>query len=89
MPANTKERLEALEGWVWNKLEFAWESGFQALQSYVQERGDARVLGGFKTSDGFNLGVWVGNQRRQKDSMPAAKKSRLEALNGWIWSAQK
>lgn len=89
MSAQRRERLEALRGWVWASLELKWEKGFMALQSYVQEFGDALVPAAYKTADGYSLGQWVRIQRREKNSMTTHRKIRLEAIKGWFWSGKK
>ncbi len=88
MPEARKSRLEALEGWMWSADEFRWESGFAALESYVVEHGDARVPVGFTAPNGFTLGIWVSTQRGRKELMPAERKQRLEAIEGWVWSVR-
>ena len=88
MPETRKSRLEALEGWVWRADELQWQRGFAALQSYIHKHGDARVPVGFMAPNGFTLGIWVSTQRGRKESMPADRKERLEALKGWIWSVK-
>ena len=35
----------------------------------------------------FNLGVWVGTQRRNKDTMPIERKQRLNEI-GFVWHAK-
>ena len=82
-------RTYCLPGSAWATSELAWEQGFAALSSFVHDYGEASVPASFKTPDGFNLGTWVAAQRREKDSMPEARKSRLEALEGWMWSADE
>ena len=38
--------------------------------------------------DGFNLGQWIQTQRKAKDTMPAERKQRLDAI-GFVWDASK
>jgi len=40
------------------------------------------------TGDGYKLGQWVTGQRTTRTTMPADRKSRLEALPGWTWDAR-
>jgi len=39
----------------------------------------------FTTEDEFCLGIWVCNQRQNKDSLSDERRSLLESLNGWSW----
>ena len=88
MPADRKIRIEALPGWAWDAIETQWEDGFARLEAYVAGKGDCRVPRGHVTSDGSRLGQWVDVQRRNRTTMSAERKSRLEALSGWTWDAR-
>ena len=79
-------RLEALDGWVWDVLDAAWDEGFTHLQEYVAEHGHARVPSVYTTSDGFGLGMWVSGQRTQKDRLSSERQARLESLDIWAWN---
>jgi len=83
---NRRARLEGLKHWTWNSLDFKWERGFRALQNYIEEYGDARVVNGFKSPDGFKLGVWVSEQRTNNVNLSKARCVRLESLPGWTWN---
>ena len=85
MPQERRERLEALSGWVWDVLSYKWEQGFKYLQQYVKDEGDAHVHAHHNTSDGFNLGNWVANQRANRDKLSQDRREQLEALSGWVW----
>ncbi|WP_175549232.1 helicase associated domain-containing protein, partial [Planktotalea frisia] len=79
-----KQRLGET-GFVWGQLAKAWEEGFNKLLQFKEANGHCRVPNLFKL-DGFNLGSWVGVQRRNKDSLSSEQKQRLDAL-GFIWDA--
>ena len=81
-------RLDALSGWAWELRQYdaAWEEGFAHLKQYVEAHDDARVLGSFKTEDGYRLGQWIHVQRRNRVTLAAERVARLEALSGWVLS---
>jgi hypothetical protein len=85
LSADRRQRLEAVDGWVWKVLAAEWEEAFALLTAYVQATGSARVPNRYKTAEGYRLGAWVGNQRKYKDRMSTAKQQRLEAVDGWVW----
>ncbi|OQK17582.1 hypothetical protein AU255_06845 [Methyloprofundus sedimenti] len=78
--------LEALDDWVWGLFDLKWEQGFSYLEEYILHEGHARVSGDYKTADGFNLGNWVTNQRVKRRQLTPERLSRLESLDGWVWS---
>ena len=75
--------------WTWDPLADRWGERFEQLKQYVKKNKSARVPFDFKTEDGFNLGQWVGTQRRNKDSLSAERRNLLESLNGWSWGVIK
>jgi superfamily II DNA or RNA helicase len=82
-----KTRLDAL-GFVWNVLDSQWEDGFEHLQAFIKDNGNSNVPLKYNSSDGFNLGFWVSNQRalREKEKLSDERKARLDAL-GFVWDA--
>jgi len=86
MTAERRGRLEALPGWTWDPFETQWEDGFARLETYLSEKGGCLVPANHVTSDGYRLGQWVNVQRTKRTTMPADRKSRLEALPGWVWT---
>ncbi len=89
MLPDSKARLEALPGWSWNPYDDAWETGFRYLCDYADLNGDCGVPRKHKLADGYPLGPWVLVQRQAQARMPPDRKTRLEALPGWVWSAKR
>ena len=55
------ERLNSI-GMIWeNRLESAWENGFEHAKAYYEEFGDLLVPARYKSPDGFLLGSWISN----------------------------
>ncbi|MBO0728377.1 MAG: Helicase associated domain protein [Acidimicrobiaceae bacterium] len=84
-----RRRLEALPGWTWSSYDADWEDGFARLQSYAQREGHCQVPQRYRDSDEFPLGQWVSVQRQgyRQGTLQEKRRSRLEALPGWTWSA--
>lgn len=80
-------RLEALLGWSWDPFSEQWEEGFQQLQAFVKQHGNARVRQTYVTTEGYNLGKWTTQQRQKKskNSLNNEQIDRLEALPNWTW----
>ncbi len=90
----TKDKIEEARrrqldelGFVWDALHAAWERGFDALKLCKEREGHCNVPRPH-IEGGFRLGKWVGTQRINKDTMPAERKRRLDAI-GFIWNARE
>jgi hypothetical protein len=83
MTAERRHRLEEL-GLLWNALDDAWEEAFTALKGFKARVGHCRVPQPHVEGK-FWLGDWVLKQRRLRESMPAARKLRLEEI-GFVWN---
>jgi superfamily II DNA or RNA helicase len=87
-----QRRLEEIPGWTWHRRQAStrtpWEKVFAKLTQYAEREGHARVTR-FVLEDGFKLGVWVSEQRRNKvkGKLDRDRQRRLEELPGWTWSA--
>ena len=89
----TKERIAALDaiGMEWSdRRALAFERGFAAAEKYVRAHGDLDVPARFTDEDGYPLGTWLANLRRQRTagactgSLTEERVRRLAAL-GMIW----
>ncbi len=80
-----RERLEALNGWMWSVSTDRWEVGYRYLKDFNDREGHCRIPQAHSTNDGYLLGLWVANQRAKKDRISIQRKCRLEALPGWTW----
>ena len=84
-------RLEALPGWVWDPIDQQWEEGFNALEAYIAEHGDAKVAVTYIAQNGVALRAWVNRQRTtyKKGQLSQERITRLEGLVGWMWSVKE
>lgn len=82
-----RQRLQQLPGWTLDARGEWWEEGFGHLQRYVQEHGNARVPQSCVV-DGFNLGLWVANQRGRWNTLGNERRQRLQTLPGWTLDAK-
>jgi superfamily II DNA or RNA helicase len=81
-------RLEALEDWDWDPFASRWNKGLEELAKYVAREKTAMVPHRYVTQQGYNLGTWVITQRTAKASLTLERRERLEAIQGWAWTAK-
>src|SRR5262249_45292844 len=84
MPLERRQRLGEL-GFVWDVLNAQWEEGFHYLQLFHEREGHCRVPLRLR-EQGYRLGQWVRDQRKDKETMPLERRKRLEEL-GFVWNA--
>ena len=54
-------------GIVWDPHELAWEEGFKHFSAFEEDvYGKRNVPTGFRTEGGYNLGLWLENQRQAR-----------------------
>ncbi|KAJ1456089.1 hypothetical protein M885DRAFT_406880, partial [Pelagophyceae sp. CCMP2097] len=88
LPEERKARLDSV-GFVWTALTDGWELKFDALKTYVEDKGDVLVDITYVTADGVKLGRWVRAQRKafSKGLLLPGRVEKLEAL-GFAFSAR-
>ncbi|MBI5674921.1 MAG: Helicase associated domain protein [Nitrospirae bacterium] len=83
------KRLEAI-GFKWERIEDAFEKGFQETLRYKEQTGDANTPQRYKTPDGYALGSWQDTQRQnfKNGKLDSERIKRLEAI-GFKWARKK
>jgi len=86
------DRIERLEeiGFTWEILEEKFEKGFQQTLLYKERTGNPNVPDRYKTAEGYRLGTWQSNQRKnyKKGTISPARIKRLEEI-GFMWEMLK
>ncbi len=79
------ERINRLDsiGFSWDPHGELWENGFKSLTLYHKREGSALVPLRH-LENGFNLGIWVSSQRKEKGKLSVEKINRLNSL-GFVW----
>lgn len=80
--------LDAI-GMVWDVKDTAWRTAYEHACAYRERNGHLDVPGVWSTPDGFNLGNWIGKQRKsyRDGKLPADKIRDLEEL-GIVWNVR-
>lgn len=86
MSAERHELLESVPGWTWDPHAKAWDRSYQALVTFSEQEGHARVPASYQVG-GAKLGAWVLEQRSNHTKMSQDRKQRLEAVSGWSWNS--
>jgi hypothetical protein len=84
----SSEKSQMLEelGFVWDAFADAWEQWFELLQGFHAREGHCNVPQHHRES-GRKLGLWVSNQRVQKEKLSDERRARLDAI-GFVWSVK-
>lgn len=80
------QRLSELVGWSWNPKADHWEYAFSRMVAFAKSKGGRRPKDN-EVFEGFQLGTWVGVQRRiyKSGKMPLDRQRRLQNIAGWTW----
>ena len=81
--------LESLPGWRWRGPDERWRQGIAALRAYYLRYGSARPPQK-AIVDGFALGAWVQQYRRdyQLGTLTTERIAELESVPTWTWSVR-
>ena len=84
----SREQIAKLDeyGFVWDAIQFAWDSAFKHLQEYKLQHGHVLVPWTYQTPDGFRLGSWVNMQRTRKSRLSREQIAKLDEY-GFVWDA--
>jgi len=79
------DRLKRLNdlGFVWDLSNEKWEEGFAHLLKFKELNGHCNVPRKYHVN-GYNLGIWIGRQRKNKESISVARLKRLNDLS-FVW----
>jgi superfamily II DNA or RNA helicase len=84
LTAERRKKLDDL-GFVWNKLDDAWDTGFAHLKNYRDRVGHCRVPRNH-CEQGYALGQWAVNQRTRANTLSSERRRRLDEL-GFAWKS--
>jgi superfamily II DNA or RNA helicase len=79
------EQLKSLN-FVWNKIDHAWDEGFDNLKKFKEREGHSKVPNKHKEGQ-YALGAWVSFQRAQKPKLSDERIKRLKEI-GFVWAAK-
>jgi superfamily II DNA or RNA helicase len=65
----------------------SWDEWYGRLKTYKNREGDCLVPVDHKEG-GFKLGLWVGNQRQENETLSTERKHRLNEL-GFVWDVRE
>lgn len=79
-------KLEKLPNWTWDAFEHKWNEAFNILKLEIENCDISDITLKYKTANGFELGSWVGEQRKKSSNLSDERKSKLDSLRNWTWS---
>jgi len=82
----SQERLSRLTkaGFCWDDIESKWQRGYESLVEFSKEQGHCKIPT-YYSKNGFNLGVWSGTQRANRDKLSESKVKLLNRI-GFVWA---
>jgi hypothetical protein len=80
---------ESISLFILKRLGSSWGEWYGRLKAYEKKYGNVRVKRNYVSGNGFRLGNWVGQQRRNKNLLSETQKNLLETLTGWTWDAHE
>jgi superfamily II DNA or RNA helicase len=85
------DKLNSVDGWVWNQLDEVWNTFFQLLSAYAQEFGHAAVQSEPALYREQKLIAWVRFQRQRYRNglLESERVQQLESLPGWTWTPKE
>ena len=85
MSAEQIARLDAI-GMVWDTEQYRFDQGYSYAKKYFDQHGDLIVAVTYVTDDGFKLGAWLEQKRRQyhKGTLKEENIKKLETI-GILW----
>ena len=66
----------------------SWNFWFGLLEEYFEKEGHANIPQKYKTKDGQKLGVWIHEQRKNRELLSPERKSKLESIASWVWDVK-
>jgi superfamily II DNA or RNA helicase/ribosome modulation factor len=89
LSADKIKRLEHI-GFIWDPFEEAFKKGVQETLRYKEQYGDPNAPQGYKTPEGFKLGIWQCRQRMiySKGKLSVERIKRLEEI-GFKWKIKE
>jgi superfamily II DNA or RNA helicase len=78
--------VEALTGWTWDPIEDDWQHHLDQVRLFASVDGHCEIPRSY-VADGFSLGVWVSNRRREywRGTLGSERIGLLEEIPGWSW----
>jgi ribosomal protein S18 len=92
MSDERRKKLETLPLWKWKTIEITkregtkdeiWDENFKILKKYAEEHGKLPTY--TMIIDSVKIGIWITNQRGNKEKMSDERRKKLETIDGWYW----
>lgn len=88
LDAERIQRLEAMDGWIWDTLAATWAKTLVEVAEFIAEH-ERQPQKEAKNLEEQRLGRWVCAQRAaKKGQLDAERIQRLEATPGWNWDGR-